>query len=80
MLRRVQDRFAPCRDAAEAALRRAVGGASDETGVRIEGSNAFHCIFRCSEAVVHRAVPTRGAAVRDTMDDHRPANHGQALG
>ncbi len=42
--------------------------ASDETGVRIKGSNAFHWIFRCAEAVAHRAVPTRGAVVvRDTM-------------
>jgi len=74
MLRRAQDRFAPGRDAALAALRRAVVVASDETGVRIEGSNAFHWIFRCAEAVVHRAVPTRGAVVvRDTMDGHRPA-------
>jgi len=74
MLRRAQDRFASGRDVALAALRRAVVVASDETGVRIEGSNAFHWIFRCAEAVVHRAAPTRGAVVvRDTMDGHRPA-------
>jgi len=46
MLRRAQDRFAPGRDAALAALRRAVVVASDETGVRIEGSNACHWINR----------------------------------
>ena len=74
MLRRAQDCFAQGRDVALAALRRAVVVASDETGVRIEGSNAFHWIFRCAEAVVHRAAETRGAVVvRDTMDGHRPA-------
>lgn len=46
---------------------------SDETGVRIEGSNGYHWVFRCAEAVVHRAAPTRGAVVvRDMMDGHRP--------
>jgi len=73
MLRRSQAAFAPERDAAVAALRRAKVVACDETGVRIEGSNAYHWVFRCSEAVVHRAVATRGAVVvRDLMDGHRP--------
>ena len=45
-----------------------------ETGVRIEGSNSFHWVFRCNDAVVHQASPTRGAVViRDMMDGHRPA-------
>ena len=48
--------------------------ASDETGVRIEGSNSFHWVFRCKDAVVHQASPTRGAVViRDMMNGHRPA-------
>lgn len=73
MLRRAQGAFAAERDAAIAALRRARVVASDETGVRIEGSNAYQWVFRCSEAVVHRAAPTRGAVVvRDLMDEHRP--------
>lgn len=73
MLRRSQTAFAPERDAAIAALRRAKVVASDETGVRIEGSNAFQWVFRSSEAVVHRAALTRGAiVVRDLMDGHRP--------
>ena len=34
---------------------------------------AYQWVFRSSEAVVHRAVPTRGAVVvRDLMDGHRP--------
>ena len=73
MLRRAQGAFAGERDKAVAALRRARVIASDETGVRIEGSNAYHWVFRCAEAVVHHASPTRGAiVVRTMMDGHRP--------
>ena len=73
MLRRAQGAFAAERDKAVAALRRARVIASDETGVRIEGSNAYHWVFRCAEAVVHHASPTRGAiVVRTLMDGHRP--------
>lgn len=73
LLRRSQGRFRPGREAAVSALRRAEVVASDETGVRIEGSNAFHWVFRSAEAVVHEASPTRGAVVvREMMDGHRP--------
>ncbi len=73
MLRRSQAAFAPERDAAIAALRQAQVVASDETGVRIEGSNAYQWVFRSREAVVHRAASTRGAVVvRDLMEGHRP--------
>jgi transposase len=73
MLRRAQRTFAAERDRAIVALRQARVVASDETGVRIEGSNAYHWVFRCSEAVVHHASPTRGAVVvRTVMDGHRP--------
>jgi transposase len=73
MLRRAQGTFVAERDKAVAALRQARVVASDETGVRIEGSNAYHWVFRCSEAVVHHASPTRGAiVVRTMMDGHRP--------
>ena len=73
MLRRAQGAFAAERDRAIAALRQAKVIASDETGVRIEGSNAYHWVFRCAEAVVHHASPTRGAiVVRTLMDGHRP--------
>ncbi len=73
LLRRAQGAFAGERDKAVAALRRARVIASDETSVRIEGSNAYHWVFRCAEAVVHHASPTRGAiVVRTMMDGHRP--------
>src|SRR4051812_19150174 len=74
MLRRAQTRFAPGREAALSALRRAAVVACDETGVRIEGSNSPHWVFRCDEAVVHHAAPTRaGSVVREIMGGHRPA-------
>ncbi|WP_262273448.1 IS66 family transposase [Microvirga yunnanensis] len=74
LLRRAQRPFATERDKAVAALRQARVIASDETGVRIEGCNAYHWVFRCSEAVVHHASPTRGSiVVRTMMDGHRPA-------
>ena len=73
MLRRAATRFAAGREAALSALRRATVVASDETGVRIEGSNSYHWVFRCERAVVHHAAPTRGACVvREIMDGHRP--------
>jgi len=74
LLQRAQAQFQPGREAAISALRRAAVVASDETGVRIEGSNAYHWVFRSAEAVVHQASPTRGACVvREMMDGHRPA-------
>ena len=74
LLRRAQGRFAFGRAEAVAALRRASVVASDETGVRIEGSNAYHWVFHSPQAVVHQAAPTRGASVvREMMDGHRPA-------
>src|SRR3982751_5502473 len=74
LLRRAQAQFQPGREAAVAALRRAEVVASDETGVRIEGCNADHWVFRSKAAVVHQASTTRGAVVvREMMDGHRPA-------
>jgi transposase len=73
LLRRAQGCFQAGRDAAVAALRRAEVVACDETSVRIEGVNAYHWVFRCQEAVVHHATPTRAASVvREMMDGHRP--------
>jgi transposase len=73
MLRRAQERFVIERGQAVATLRQAAVVASDETGVRIEGSNSYHWVFRCADAVVHQAAPTRGAVViRTMMDGHRP--------
>lgn len=73
LLRRAQGCFRPGRDAAIATLRRAEVVACDETGVRIEGSNAYHWLFHSAQAVVHAASPTRGSVVvREMMDGHRP--------
>lgn len=71
--RRAQGTFVAERDVAVGALRRARVVASDETGVRIEGSNSYQWVFRCTEVVVHQAAPTRGAIVVETlMNGHRP--------
>ena len=74
LLRRAQGRFAEGQVRAVSSLRRAEVVASDETGVRIEGSNAYHGVFHSPEAVLHHASPTRAASVvREMMDGHRPA-------
>ncbi|MGF3027897.1 IS66 family transposase [Methylobacterium aquaticum] len=74
VLRRAQGCFAEGRDAALARLRRAPVVASDETGVCIEGANSYHWVFRCEDAVVHHAAPSRSAAVvGEVMAGHRPA-------
>src|SRR3954467_165711 len=74
LLRRAQGRFQAGREAAVAALRCAEVVASDETGVRIEGCTGYHWVFRCQQAVVHQAAPTRAASVvHAMMDGHRPA-------
>ena len=74
LLQRAQRRFRSGREEAVSTLRQATVVASDETGVRIEGSNAYHWVFHSAEAVVHQASPTRGAVVvRKMMDGHRPA-------
>lgn len=73
LLCRAQAHFRPGREVAVSALRKAAVVACDETGVRIEGSNAFHWVFHAADAVVHTASPTRGAiVVREMMDGHRP--------
>ena len=74
LLRRAQGHFRPRREVAVSTLRRATVVASDETGVRIEGSNAFQWVFHSADAVVHTASPTRSAVVvREIMDGHRPS-------
>jgi transposase len=74
LLRRAQGRFVEGREAAVSALRRAQVVACDETGVRIEGCNAYHWAFRSDAAVVHHAAPTRGAVVvHAMMGGHRPS-------
>lgn len=73
MFKRTAPVFAARRDDALAALRRADVVACDETGVRIEGCNAYQWVFCSAEAIVHTADFTRaGQVVRDTMNGHRP--------
>ena len=73
VLRRAQGRFQAGREDAVTALRRAEVVACDETSVRIAGTNAYHWVFRCQEAVIHHATPSRAASVvRDMMAGHRP--------
>ncbi len=73
LLRRAQGCFQTGREHAVAALRQAKVVASDETGVRIEGNIGYHWVFRCPEAVVHHAAPTRAASVvREMMAGHQP--------
>ena len=73
LLRRAQGRFQAGREEAVSALRRAEVVACDETSVRVEGVNAYHWVFRCQEAVVPHAAPTRAASViREMMQGHWP--------
>jgi len=73
LLRRAQGRSRAGREHAVVALRRAEVVASDETGVRIEGGTGYHWVFRCKNAVVHHASPTRAASVvHAMMAGHRP--------
>ena len=58
---------------AKAMLRVAKVVASDETGVRIEGTNSYHWVFHCKDAVVHQPDYSRAASVvADMMDGHEP--------
>ncbi len=52
---------------AKAVLRAAKVVASDETGVRIEGTNSYHWVFHCKGAVVHQPDYSRAARVVDDM-------------
>jgi len=73
MLRRAAPLFATAKTSIVSALRQAPAVASDETGVRIEGANAYHWVFRSRHAVVHEAAFSRGAkVVRTVMDGHKP--------
>ena len=73
MFKRAAPVFAAGRDDALAALRRADVVACDETGVRIEGCNAYQWVFCSDKAVVHTAVFSRAAqVVHDTMAGHKP--------
>ena len=73
MFARTAHAFEAKKEQALAVLRQASFVASDETGVHIEGVNAYHWVFCCKSAVVHMADFTRSAeVVRETMDGHQP--------
>jgi transposase len=73
MFTRTHSKFKVEADKAKALLRTARVVASDETGVRIEGTNSFHWVFHCKDAVVHQPDYSRAARVADEMmDGHVP--------
>jgi transposase len=73
MFIRSHARFKIEADNAKAILRQAKVVASDETGVRIEGTNSYHWVFHCKDAVVHQPDYSRAACVvEEMMDGHTP--------
>ena len=73
MFIRCHARFNIEAEKAKAVLRAARVVASDETGVRIEGTNSYHWVFHCKDAVVHQPDYSRAArVVVETMGGHRP--------
>ena len=70
-------RVVPCFDAEVGAilarLRRARVICSDETGVRIDGQNAWNWVFQNGEVVIHVIRHRRAASVvSEVLDGHRP--------
>jgi transposase len=74
MFIRSHPRFEIEAEKAKAIVRAAQVVASDETGVRIEGTNSYHWVFHCKDAVVHQPDYSRAArVVDDMMAGHVPA-------
>jgi transposase len=74
MFIRSHPRFESEAGQAKAIVRAAQVVASDETGVRIEGTNSYHWVFHCKDAVVHQPDYSRAARVVDeVMAGHKPA-------
>src|ERR1700710_2346833 len=71
MFIRSHPRFKIAAEKAKATLRAAKVVASDETGVRIEGTNSYHWVFNCKDAVVHQPDYSRAARVVEEMMDGR---------
>src|ERR1019366_4246997 len=61
-------------DKAKAIIRKARVVASDETGVRIEGTNSYHWVFHCKDAVVHQPDYSRGTGLRGKFPANREFN------
>jgi len=73
MFIRSRDGFRIEAEKAKSILRAARVVASDETGVRIEGTNSYHWVFHCKDAVVHQPDYSRAARVaQEMMDGHVP--------
>lgn len=73
MFSRARPRFTCEADKARGDLRAARVVASDETGVRIEGTNSYQWVFHCKDAVVHQPDYSRAArVVEEVMGDHIP--------
>jgi transposase len=73
MFARARPRFTCEADKARRGLRAAKVVASDETGVRIEGTNSYQWVFHCKDAVVHQPDYSRAARVVDeVMGGHVP--------
>ncbi|MGZ3291384.1 MAG: IS66 family transposase [Xanthobacteraceae bacterium] len=73
MFIRSRDGFRIEADKARVLLRAAKVVASDETGVRIEGTNSYHWVFHCKDAVVHQPDYSRAArVVEEAMGGHVP--------
>jgi transposase len=73
MFARARPRFTCEADKARGGLRAAKVVASDETGVRIEGTNSYQWVFHCKDAVVHQPDYSRAARVVDeVMGGHVP--------
>jgi len=63
MLKRSHSPFEIAKQKIITTLRQADVVASDETGIRIEISNAYHWVFRSNRAVVHEVQHSRAAQV-----------------
>src|SRR5215210_6100262 len=79
LLRRAQGHFEGGQMSAISALRRAEVVASDETGVRIEGANAYHWVFPLARGggAPRRANP---GGLGGSRDDGRAPPRARAVG
>ena len=73
MFARARPKFTCEANKARGKLRAAKVVASDETGVRIEGTNSYQWVFHCKDAVVHQPDYSRAArVVEEVMGGHVP--------
>ena len=72
MFIRSHPRFEIEAEKAKAIVRAAQVVTSDETGVRIEGTNSYHWVFHCKDAVVHKPDYSLARVVDEMMAGHKP--------